>query len=563
MSFGSLNLVFSEKMSGSDRSWLNQLIQQEMVNKDRFYLPPGKYQVEMPVMGGKYHSKKTVVIKQGLLEYELGNKKNQRDKREQVGYTVVEESEKLGEGGQGAVYVGRYRVRPARGGAQVKKLKHERAIKKEVITKSDTASLKLFKDGVERSVNNSRLVEGTSSKKPVFTDDQTAFSIMRRHPGNNLRHFLEDDEFQAKCTFMDRLHILILLAKALQEVHAQEIVHYDLKPENIILNIKENGEISLRITDYGISKQKGRTLNNMKNKVQDAGTLGYAAPEILLEKGVNSRAIDIFSLGMIFVELMTKDPNAFFEVQKQIYFQGQTFSALSNQDFLEKYVPVDVPNIKIPTTQGEYAAPELFRHCLRQMLNKDQKGRYEIDKVVAIMEAIEVAVLRDDLQKMQDVLTTVMNTINEYGQHSKYEDKKRLAQGIVAKAAAIQNEIADLLRQQRITHQDYDALYNRVDALLAAETTVQIYQGGRRQGTTKSVAVNGLFSNKNPLMKFINGLTRPLSILVGIIKKNEVMRHHGFFPANGAVVMHKVTEDVRKSSEHRLSLTGLGRNVQR
>lgn len=86
----------------------------------------------------------------------------------------------------------------------------------------------------------------------------------------------------------------------LSEVHAQGIVHRDLKTANLMLD--EQGNI--RIMDFGLSKSPLVTTMTTLGTV--LGTLGYVAPEQVTGVNVDQRT-DIFSLGVIIYELLTNE----------------------------------------------------------------------------------------------------------------------------------------------------------------------------------------------------------------------------------------------------------------
>lgn len=79
-------------------------------------------------------------------------------------------------------------------------------------------------------------------------------------------------------------------------------MHRDIKPENMLLS--KNGV--LKICDFGFA----RTLNKSDNhKFTDyVSTRWYRAPELLVGDSNYSKAVDVWAIGCIFVELVTGQP---------------------------------------------------------------------------------------------------------------------------------------------------------------------------------------------------------------------------------------------------------------
>jgi serine/threonine protein kinase len=92
------------------------------------------------------------------------------------------------------------------------------------------------------------------------------------------------------------LGVLMQMLEALIEVQKNKIVHRDIKPENIILFPDKVAKLG----DFGIAKVLERV---GQATATDAGTHGYFAPEQIF--GRPSYASDIFSLGLVFYELIT------------------------------------------------------------------------------------------------------------------------------------------------------------------------------------------------------------------------------------------------------------------
>lgn len=112
-----------------------------------------------------------------------------------------------------------------------------------------------------------------------------------RYAAGNIKNFDEDN------ALINRLNIFIKVCEAMAYVHSKNIIHCDLKPENIMLG--QYGEVY--IIDWGIAREYGDTAA-VPQKVM--GTPRYIAPENLLHQPCDHRS-DIYSLGVILFELVT------------------------------------------------------------------------------------------------------------------------------------------------------------------------------------------------------------------------------------------------------------------
>ncbi len=121
------------------------------------------------------------------------------------------------------------------------------------------------------------------------------YLLMEFVDGVNLRQLLQ----ARKLTPEEALAIVPPLCEALQFAHERGIVHRDIKPENLLLG--KDGRV--KIADFGIAKMLGAEAQMADEKA--AGTPGYMAPEQMeTPPRVNSRA-DIYSLGVVFYEMLT------------------------------------------------------------------------------------------------------------------------------------------------------------------------------------------------------------------------------------------------------------------
>ncbi|MEO1269670.1 MAG: serine/threonine-protein kinase, partial [Myxococcota bacterium] len=93
--------------------------------------------------------------------------------------------------------------------------------------------------------------------------------------------------------------------EALAEAHNLGIVHKDLKPANLFLTELDTPQERLRIVDFGLAYSEQAQRLTMQDEI--SGTLEYMAPEYLEHQGV-SRAVDVYQMGLILVEMLSGTP---------------------------------------------------------------------------------------------------------------------------------------------------------------------------------------------------------------------------------------------------------------
>jgi tRNA A-37 threonylcarbamoyl transferase component Bud32 len=128
--------------------------------------------------------------------------------------------------------------------------------------------------------------------------DGLFYFVMEYVDGVNLRQALQGGQLQPA----EALRIVPQICAALQFAHEEGVVHRDIKPENILLDKKGR----VKIADFGLAKLLGRpTSDRLTATHQVMGTPHYMAPEqIERPQQVDHRA-DIYSLGVVFYEMLT------------------------------------------------------------------------------------------------------------------------------------------------------------------------------------------------------------------------------------------------------------------
>lgn len=125
--------------------------------------------------------------------------------------------------------------------------------------------------------------------------------VLEDFGGNSLKKFFQTGKIIDLFVF---LQISIGLTKALEEVHKINIIHKDIKPDNIIINEQT---LKIKIADFSIASLLMQEKYLASNPDRLEGTLAYMSPE---QTGRMNRAIDyrtdFYSLGVTFYEMLTR-----------------------------------------------------------------------------------------------------------------------------------------------------------------------------------------------------------------------------------------------------------------
>ncbi|KAH9775394.1 hypothetical protein WN944_012965 [Citrus x changshan-huyou] len=130
-------------------------------------------------------------------------------------------------------------------------------------------------------------------KKDTFNDVYIVYELM----DTDLHQIIRSDQ---QLTDDHCQYFLYQLLRGLKYVHSASVLHRDLKPSNLLLN----ASCDLKIGDFGLA----RTTSETDFMTEYVVTRWYRAPELLLNCTEYTAAIDIWSVGCILGEIMTREP---------------------------------------------------------------------------------------------------------------------------------------------------------------------------------------------------------------------------------------------------------------
>lgn len=152
----------------------------------------------------------------------------------------------------------------------------------------------LHEEWAGKRINNPHVVK-------VYETDrqrQCLYSVIEYIPGQNLRQWMNDNPAPSLTKVRNFAE---QISKGLRAFHRMEMIHQDIKPENIIID--EHGTI--KIIDFGSTKIAGiEEISTPLANDNLLGTVNYTAPEYHRGENASNRS-DIFSLGVIVYELLT------------------------------------------------------------------------------------------------------------------------------------------------------------------------------------------------------------------------------------------------------------------
>ncbi|MBZ5646411.1 MAG: tetratricopeptide repeat protein [Acidobacteriia bacterium] len=253
----------------------------------------------------------------------------------------------LGEGGMGAVYKARDNA--------LDRLVALKVIRPELA--GNPAILQRFKQELilARQITHRNVIRIYD----MGEDLGMKFITMEFVEGQDLHHILKE---RGKLPPAEAVEIMQQVCRALASAHAENVIHRDLKPQNIMRDTQGR----ILVMDFGLA----RTVESsgMTQTGALVGTIEYMSPEQALGKDLDARS-DLFSVGLIIYELLTG---------KMPYKADSAIASLMKRN----------QERAVPASQVDADVPEGLSAIVSKCLERDPKDRYQ--KATEILHDLDV-----------------------------------------------------------------------------------------------------------------------------------------------------------------------------
>ncbi|XP_052151694.1 G-type lectin S-receptor-like serine/threonine-protein kinase At2g19130 [Oryza glaberrima] len=202
----------------------------------------------------------------------------------------------------------------------------------------------------------------------------------------------------AVLNWITRHQIAIGVARGLSYLHEscrECIIHCDIKPENILLDIS----YFPKLADFGMATFVGRDFSRVLTTFR--GTVGYLAPEWISGVAITPK-VDVYSFGMVLFEIISGRRNS-----PEVHTSGNYDATYFPVRAINKLHEGDMSSLVDPRLHGDYNLDEVVRVCKVACwcIQDDEFDRPTMREVVRVLEGLQEL----DMPPMPRLLATLTN----------------------------------------------------------------------------------------------------------------------------------------------------------
>ena len=225
---------------------------------------------------------------------------------------------------------------------------------------------------VAAGIRSEHLVEVVDAG--IDEEADVPFLVMELLHGNDLAALLSQ---RGGLSPAETIVLLGQAAMALDHLHVRDIVHRDVKPENLFITERDDGSPCLKLLDLGIAKEVA--LSGSRSHTDTGGTPLYMAPEQIRSEGAIDRRTDLYALGLTAYTML---------VGRCYWYEDTNQGIFALTRVLEKG-PVEPASVR--AARAGVTLPAGFDGWFAKAAARDREDRFEsaLELVARLAEALE------------------------------------------------------------------------------------------------------------------------------------------------------------------------------
>lgn len=280
--------------------------------------------------------------------------------------------QKIGEGGMAEVYKAKCHL--------LNRYVAVKILKKEFVNDEE------FVGKFKKEASSAAALSGTNivNVYDVGSEEQVNYIVMELIEGKTLKAIIRE---KGRMSSNEALNVAVQIAKALECAHKNNIVHRDIKPQNIL--VTDDGIV--KVTDFGIAKVTDTSTITNTSKIM--GTAHYFSPE-QARGSIVDHTSDIYSLGIVIYEMVTG----------KVPYDAENAVCVALKHIEETVIPPKQINDKIPNSLNDL----ILKAIEKEPIKRYQTIKEMIKDLLMIESDYNYDIVTNDLE---DDKTRIMEPV--------------------------------------------------------------------------------------------------------------------------------------------------------